>query len=184
MDNHLNLRATVLRDLRRWAEAMADTSARVKLWPDRPDMLLDLAGHAAECATAAGGTRADEWSATAVGWVAAALKHGAKKRTWRPMTGWPRFATGPTSGRHRPAARQHASVTRSERPNFCSTRRTWPGSRRLGVTQAPGVGQRSHQVIPDGRPGQKRSADTMNLIGDPGTSMLFSVARIEPKLRL
>jgi tetratricopeptide (TPR) repeat protein len=79
MDNHLNLRATVLRDLRRWADAMADTTTRAKLWPDRPDVLLDLAGHAAECATAVGGAQADEWAATAVGWVAAALKHGAKK---------------------------------------------------------------------------------------------------------
>jgi tetratricopeptide (TPR) repeat protein len=79
MDNHLNLRATVLCDLRRWADAMADTTARAKLWPDRPDMLLDLAGHAAEFATAVGGTRADEWLATAVKWVAAALKHGAKR---------------------------------------------------------------------------------------------------------
>ena len=81
MSHHLELRSAVLRDLGRWADAMADTTARAKLWPDRPEVLVELAREAAACVarvTDDPGSKgaADNWGAAAVGWRA----HGAGQR--------------------------------------------------------------------------------------------------------
>jgi tetratricopeptide (TPR) repeat protein len=97
MDNHLSARATVYREMGRWADAMADTAARAELWPTNAEVLLELAGNAAALAESAGGPQWGEWSTAAVGWIRDAIRHGASPRAvaaderFEGLRAWPDF---------------------------------------------------------------------------------------------
>jgi tetratricopeptide (TPR) repeat protein len=85
LGNHLEMQARTLRELGRWAEAVAATRERANLRPAEAENLVECARAVAACVKAVRAdpvkvVEADGWAADAVGWLRVAVVNGAKAK--------------------------------------------------------------------------------------------------------